>query len=269
MDVGGIRLRFRSWGGGASGDVETEHTQIAGGFADFRETGFELRRRIGFDIQKKLVFPGATVDRAALDFLEIDTVLCEGLEGGEQGAGAVGEAHGDGHFMGIWSGRRDFAGGAEQEEAGEIFGVVLDIRSEDDARVVFRGAAPGDTCAALITAVDGFAHASGGVFGGNALEMRMCGEEALALSQRHGVRSHGTKAIERRARTADEMMLDGQDGFRRDGESALEQKVVNADDGSCERVFDGGQKRIREPFADGSESGVKSRPGHRCYSFAE
>lgn len=164
---------------------------------------------------------------------------------------------------------RGAGGGAEQEEAGEIFGIVLNAGQENDAAVMFRGAAPGDTCAALITAVDGFAHASGCVFGGNALEMRMRGKETLALSQRHGVRSHGTKAIECRARTADEMMLDGQDGFRRDGESALEQKIVNADDGSCERVFDGGQKRIREPFADGSESGVKSRPGHRCYSLAE
>lgn len=90
MDMGGIRLRFRSWGGGARGGIETEDAQIAGGFADFRESGFELRRRIGFDIQKKLVFPGAAVDRAALDFLEIDTVFCEGLEGSEQCAGAVG-----------------------------------------------------------------------------------------------------------------------------------------------------------------------------------
>ena len=109
-------------------------------------------------------------------------MFCEGLEGGEQGAGAMGQAHGDGHFMGLWSGRRGFGGGTEQEKAGEIFGIVLDASEENDATVMFGGAAASDGGGAFVTAREGFADAAGGVFGGDALEVRMRYEETLALS---------------------------------------------------------------------------------------
>ena len=76
----------------------------------------------------------------------------------------------------------EFAGGAKQEKTGEIFGIVLDAGSKDEAAVVFGGAAGGDARAGFVTESDGFAHASGGVFGGNALEVRMHDEKSFALS---------------------------------------------------------------------------------------
>jgi len=74
---------------------------VAGGLADGSEGGFELRGGVGFDVDEELVFPGAAVDGAAFDFLEVDAVFGEGFEGGQERAGAVGEAHGDGHFAGV------------------------------------------------------------------------------------------------------------------------------------------------------------------------
>ncbi len=174
-------MSFRDGGRGASGGVEAQDAQIAGGFADFREGRFELGGRIGFKIQEKLIFPGAAVDGAAFDFLEVDAVLCERLERGEKGPGAMREAHGDGHFVGVGGRRGSFSSRAEQEEAGEIFGVVLDAGKKDDSAVVLCGPAGGDGGAGFVAVGEGFANASGGVFRGDAFEVRVGYEETLAL----------------------------------------------------------------------------------------
>lgn len=154
---------------------------MAGGLAGFGEGEFELGGGVGFDVEKELVLPGAAVDGAAFDFLEVDAVFCEGFERGEEGAGAVGEAHGDGHFAGGGRWRSGFGCRTQQDEAGEIFWVVLDVGGQDDAGVVFGGAAACDGGARFVAAGQGFADAACGVFGGDALEVRMHGEKALAL----------------------------------------------------------------------------------------
>ena len=92
----------------------------------------------------------------------------EGLERGEKCAGAVGEAHGDGHFVGVGRRRCSLGGGAEEEEAREIFGVVLNVGGEDDGSIVFGGAAAGDGGGRFVAACEDFADAAGGVFGGDA-----------------------------------------------------------------------------------------------------
>ncbi len=118
-------LSFRSCASGARSDVKAEDAEVAGGFPDFGQGGFELGRGVGFDVEEELVFPGAAVDGAAFDFLQVDAVFCEGRERGEECARAVGQAHGNRHFARVGSGRCGFGGGAEEDEAGEIFGVVL------------------------------------------------------------------------------------------------------------------------------------------------
>ena len=122
-----LRRSYRSWAGDAGGGVQAEDAEGAGGFADFDQGGFELGGGLGFDIEEELVFPGAAVDGAAFDFLQVDAVFCERLERGEQCAGAVGEAHGDGHLACVWRRRLRFVDGAQQHKAGEIFGVVLNV----------------------------------------------------------------------------------------------------------------------------------------------
>lgn len=113
------------------------------------------------------------MDGAAFDFLQVDAVLSEGLERGKKRPGAVGQAHGDGHLVGLGRGGRSFGSGAQQKKAGEIFGVVLDAGEENDSAVMFGGAAGGDGGVGFVAAGEGFAHASGRVFGWNALEVRM------------------------------------------------------------------------------------------------
>ena len=86
------------------------------------------------------------MNRAAFDFAEIDVVARERFESGEQRAGSVGELHRDRHFACVGGGRESGGVGfaAQQDEAREIFGVVLDFFGQDDAFVVVGGAASGD-----------------------------------------------------------------------------------------------------------------------------
>ena len=72
-----------------SGGVAAEDAEFAGGAADFGQGLIEARDVGGFDVDEKLIFPGAAVNRAAFDLKEIDAMLCEGFERGEERAGAV------------------------------------------------------------------------------------------------------------------------------------------------------------------------------------
>jgi len=79
-------------------------------------------------------------------------VFGEGFKRSKERAGAVGKAHGYGHFSGVWRRRLGFVGGAEEDEPGEIFGVVLDVGSQNDAGVVYGGAAAGNGGASFVAA---------------------------------------------------------------------------------------------------------------------
>ena len=208
--------------------------------ADLAQGGFELCGGVGFEVEKELVFPGAAVNGTAFDFLEVDAVFGEGLERGEQGAGTVGEAHGDGHFVGVRQRRLRFARGSQKKKAGEIFCIVLEIGGEDYAGVVFGGAAAGDGGGRFVTASEDFADAAGGVFGGDAFDVGMGEEEAFALREGHGMRSDGANVVERSAWASDEVMFDGEDGFGGDGEGAFEEEIVDTNYRAGEGVFDRG-----------------------------
>ncbi len=209
------------------------------------------------------------MDGAAFDFLEVDAVPCEGLKRGEKCAGAVGEAHGDGHLARVRDRRIGFGGAAEQEKTGEIFVVVLDSLGENDAAIMFGGAASGDARATFVAARDRFAHASGRVFRGNTLQVRMGRKKALALGQSHGVGSDRMEAAERRAGATDEVMFDAEDGLGGDREGAFEKQIVDADDGPGERIFDRGQEGVSPIFADGAKSGIERGARNGCDALAE
>ncbi len=81
-----------------SGGVAAEDVEFAGGSADFGEGLIEAGDVGGFDVDEKLIFPGAAVNRAAFDLKEVDAMFCEGFEGGKERAGTVGETHCEGYF---------------------------------------------------------------------------------------------------------------------------------------------------------------------------
>jgi len=77
---------------------------------------FELILATGFDIQIELILERLAMDRAALDFEEIDAVFGEWLKGSKEGAGLVSEAHGQRDFGG--AGLAKLHGLVGAEEAG-------------------------------------------------------------------------------------------------------------------------------------------------------
>ena len=64
----------------------------------FRERGVELGRRFGYKIEEKLIHPGGAMNRATLDFHQIDAVIGKGLECREERARFVRKAECDGHL---------------------------------------------------------------------------------------------------------------------------------------------------------------------------
>lgn len=225
--------------------VETEKTDLSRGLAGFDEGLVKASRVMGFQIDKKLIFPGSAVNWAAFDLEKVDTVFRERVKECEKGSGAMSEPHGQGHFVSIE--RVEFGcsrGGDQKNEASEIFGIVLDILGDDEATVMLRGTGSGDGGERFVTKGESLADAAGGVLRGNALEMGTGGEEVLTLSESHGVRGHGADVLKRRAGTADEVMFDGQNRFRNDGQLAFEQQVINSYDGTRKGVFHGDEKRV-------------------------
>src|SRR5256885_4257323 len=180
--------------GARSGGIKAEDAEKSGGGTDFGERGVERRGRTGFNIEVELIFERPPVDGAAFDFLEVYAVAREGFKSGEEGAGLVGKAQGKRHFVG--SGRselRRLRGRNEQNEAREVFGIVVDVFGEGGAAVDRGSAARGDTRERFIAARDDFADTAGGVFRGNALQIGMREEEFFALCKRDGMRGDGAK----------------------------------------------------------------------------
>src|SRR6266699_3243734 len=144
--------------------VASEHAQFAGGFAHFGESVVEAGGLFGFQVNEELVFPGAAVNRPALDLEQVYSVLGKRPERSKQGAGTMREAHGEGGFAGSfrWP-PRSFLVRHQKNETREIFGVVLDAFRKNHTVIVFRGAAPGDGSARFVSRRNHVADAAGGV----------------------------------------------------------------------------------------------------------
>ena len=263
----GVALRAELAGGR---HIAAEETELAGGVADFRKGLVEAGDIARFQINKKLVFPGAAVNRAAFDLEEIDAVFGERFKSGEERSGPVGEAQGEGDFACLRrEPRRSLVIRDQENKASEVFRVVLDARGKNHAVVMLGGAPASNGRAGVVSAGEHFANAAGRIFRGNALQLRMSGEEAFALRKSHGMRGHGSNARERGTGDTDEMVLDEKDGFRDDGEPALQQEVVDAHDGAGEGVFHGSKQGVGGAFADSLEGGIKRDAGHGGDGAAE
>ena len=89
-----------------------------------------------FDVDKKLIFKGPPVNRAAFYFLQVDTVAGERFEGGEKRTRFVSKAQGDGHFVSLGRSKVSrLLNGNKQNKASEVFRVVVDVFGEDDGAV--------------------------------------------------------------------------------------------------------------------------------------
>src|SRR6516225_1433584 len=125
--------------------VASENAEFAGGLAHLGEGVVEAGGVFRLEVNEELILPGAAVNRAALDLEQIHPVLRKRLERGKQGAGAMGESHGQGSFAGpVRLPRRSFFPRYQKNETREILGVVLDAFGKNQAAIMFRGAAPGD-----------------------------------------------------------------------------------------------------------------------------
>ena len=67
-----------------SGFVAAKDTKFAGRFSHFSKSVIQVGGILGLHINKKLIFPGTTVDRAAFDLEEIHAVFRKGPKSREQ-----------------------------------------------------------------------------------------------------------------------------------------------------------------------------------------
>jgi hypothetical protein len=240
------------------GDVAAEEAKFTGGGAGFAEGGVEMSGSFRFGIDKKLIFPRMAVDGAAFDLEKIDAVFGEGFEKGKESTGAVRQAHGERNFAGILGnpGCR-FILRKKKHKTSEILGVVLDALGENHGVVMLGGAARGDGGTGFVAPSKHFADTARCIFRGDALPLRMGGEETLALSESHRMRGDRANIGERRTRDGNELHLDGQNGFRNNRQPALQQQIENTDNGASQGILDGREESVGGAFRGGAKGGLK------------
>lgn len=69
------------WWLAGSGDIPAEDAEFAGGGTDVSEGLIEAGNIAGFDINEKLIFPGAAMNGAAFNLEQIHAMLRERLKG--------------------------------------------------------------------------------------------------------------------------------------------------------------------------------------------
>lgn len=111
--------------------------------------------------------------------------------------------------------------------------------AQDRATVYCRRASPGDCGTLGVSTLDHPGDASGGIFGGNALDMWMLGEETLTLGERDRMRFHRRDRSERCVRTSDEVVRNGNDDLVRNEQRAFEKQIIRAMHAPGETVLNG------------------------------
>ena len=155
-----------------------------------------------------------------------------------------------------------FAFRKQEHEAGEILGIVLDALDKNHAVIMFGGAPSSDGGAGFVRARKRFAHAAGGVFGGNTLPLRMSGEKTLALRQSHGMRSDRLNIRERRAGNRDELHFNRQNCLRDNRKPAFLQEIEHAHDRACQGILHRRKEGVSGTFGDSREGRLKCCPRH-------
>lgn len=202
---------------------------------------------VSVKVDEKVVFPGFAFAGAGFDFGEVELVFSEGFKGAVKGADFVGDAT---HEAGAVFAGGGAALGAEDEESGNVGGVVLDVGFEDSELALFGGKGTGD---------GGGARFGGGKFGGSSgrggfddfrfWEVGL--NPVAALSEGLGV---GIEFFDSGAGDAgDEAMADGHDDLSDDFEVAVHEHIKSVGDNAFGGVFDGDNSVVGTAFADFGE----------------
>ena len=203
--------------------------------------------KVAVKVDEEVVFPGFAFAGAGFDFGEVELVFSEGFEGAVKGADFVGDAA---HEAGAV-----FAGGgaalsAEDEESGNVGGVVLDVGFEDLELALFGGKGAGNGGGA------GFGGGElGGSRGGGGFDDFRFWEAGLdpvaALSEGLGM---GVKFFDSGAADAgNEAVADGHDDLGDDFEVAVHEHVQRVGDNAFGGVFNGNDAVVGAAFADFGE----------------
>lgn len=195
-------------------------------------------------VDEEVVFPGFAFAGAGFDFGEVELVFSEGLKGAVKGSDFVGNAA---HEAGAVFAGGGAALGAEDEESGNVGGVVLDVRFEDLELALFGGKGAGN---------GGGARFCGGKFGGsrggggfNDFRPRKAGlNPVAALSKRLRMRIEFFDS--RAADAGDKAVADGHDDLGDDFEVAVHKHVQRVGDDAFGGVFDGNDAVVGAAFAN-------------------
>lgn len=207
----------------------------------------------GLEVEIETILPGAAWDGAALDFEKIDFAAGENAEGAVEGSRLMRELDDEGKFIGAAAVLGEQGLRREEQEAGVIFAMVLDVFEENFAAVDFGGAFGGDGGARGIVGGDGGANAAGRVERGHAQKLRMRAEKVFALREGDGMRFDGRQTVERGVRRSDQVKRDRMNDFANNMEMALEKQIVGAVNGAGESVFDGREGVVGGAVGDGGE----------------
>lgn len=241
LDFDGFGLLAKGLVGGGVGAEGFDGATffLKGGDGFFERGVFE----VAVEVDEEVVFPSFAFAGTGFDFGEVELVFSEGLEGAVKGANFVGDAtHEAGAVFAGWM----TALGAEDEESGNVGGVVLDVGFEDLELALFGGKGAGDSGGA------GFCGGElGGSCGGGGFDDFCFWEAGLnpvaALSEGLGM---GVKFFDSGAADAgDEAVADGHDNLGDDFEVAVHEHVQRVGDDAFGGIFDGNDAVVGAAFA--------------------
>ena len=210
------------------------------GFDGFFERGvFE----VAVEVDEEVVFPSFAFAGAGFDFGEVELVFSEGFKSAVKGPDFVGDAT---HEAGAVFAGGGATLGAEDEESGNVGGVVLDVGFEDLELALFGGKGAGDGSGAGIAGSE-----LGGSRGGGGFDDFRFWEAGLnpvaALSEGLGM---GVKFFDSGAADAgDKAVTDGHNNLGDDFKVAVHKHIKRVGDNAFGGVFDGNDSVVGAAFA--------------------
>ena len=241
MDFDGFGLLAKGLVGGGVGAEGFDGAAFffEGGDGFFERGVFE----VAVEVDEEVVFPGFAFAGARFDFGEVELVFSEGFEGAVKGADFVGDAA---HETGAVFAGGGATLGAEDEESGNVGGVVLDVGFEDLELTLFGGKGAGD---------GGGARFGGGKFGGSCggggfddfrfWEAGLNPVAALSERLRMGIEFFDPRAAD----AGDEAVADGHDDLSDDFEVAVHEHVQRVGDNAFGGVFNGNDAVVGAAFS--------------------
>jgi len=200
-------------------------------------------------IDEEIIMPDLLTAGARFNFGKVDAAGTEGFERAEERAGLVVQGKDKAGFVAPGTeGRRDV--GAEDEEARDVVGAILDAGGDDGDAVEFGGEAAGHG-----GGTGGFARAANGlggaVEGGGGGGGQVAAQPFTALAEGLVAGENGFDFLERLV--GNEAVLNGEEDLRDDFQFGLDEHVERVEDGTFGGVFDGDDAVVGLAAFDGGE----------------